>query len=67
MQTLKESERIIGSFDGFLHHKDELKHAYDRYRFTGDINKPSFETVYAKVKRYIKDILPKERHREIER
>ena len=67
LQTLENSKRSLGSFDAFLHHKEELRHAYDRYRFSGDIYKPLFETVYAQVKRYIREILPKERHRDIER
>ena len=66
-ESLLRSERSLGSFDGFLHHKPELKHAYEKYRFSGDINKPSFEAVYTEVKNYIKDILPKERHRDLER
>ena len=66
-ESLLRSERSLGSFDGFLHHKPELKHAYEKYRFSGDINKQSFESVYTEVKNYIKDILPKERHRDLER
>ena len=66
-ESLLRSERSLGSFDGFLHHKPELKHAYEKYRFSGDINTPSFEAVYTEVKNYIKDILPKERHRDLER
>ncbi len=66
-ESLLRSERSLGSFDGFLHHKAELKHAYEKYRFSGDINKPTFEEVYTGVKHYINDILPKERQRELER
>ena len=66
MQTLDNSERSLGSFDGFLHRQAELRHAYNKYRFTGDANKPSFDELYSKVKSYIKDVLPKERNRDIE-
>ena len=66
-ESLLRSERSLGSFDGFLHHRAELKHAYEKYRFSGEINKPSFEAVYTGVKKYIKDILPIERHRDLER
>lgn len=66
-QILKDNGRDLGRFQGFLHRKDELRHAYDKFRLTGDANKPPFDDVYAAVKFYIKDILPKERHRDLER
>lgn len=66
IQTLEDSGRILGSFDGFLNRQKELKHAYQKYRFTGDVNKPSFEEVYFKVKTYIKDMLPIEINKEID-
>ena len=56
-----------GAFHGFLHRKTELEHAYDKFRLSGDVNKPPFDDVYAAVKVYIRDILPKERHRDLER
>jgi len=57
-QILKENHRTLGLFDGFLCKKDELVHAYDKFRLSGDVNKPSFDDIYAAVKSYIKDILP---------
>ena len=59
-QILKDNGRELGTFHGFLHRKSELEHAYDKFRLTGDVNKPPFDEVYAAVKSYIKDILPKE-------
>ncbi len=67
MQTLTNGGRTLDSFLGFLHKKDELKHAYEKFRFTGDVNKPPFDEVYRTVKAYIKEILPKEKNRELER
>ncbi len=59
-KILKDNGRTLGEFDGFLHRKDELEHAYDKFRLTGDVNKPTFDDVYVAVKLYIKDILPKD-------
>jgi len=66
-QILKDNGRELGAFHGFLHRKSELEHAYDKFRLSGDVNKPPFDDVYAAVKSYIRDILPKERHRDLER
>ena len=66
-QILKDNGRELGAFHGFLHRKSELEHAYDKFRLTGDVNKPPFDDVYTAVKAYIGDILPKERHRDLER
>lgn len=66
-QILANSDRALDTFDGFLHRTNELKHAYDKFRFTGDVYKPQFDEVYRTVKGYIKDILPREKHRDLER
>ena len=58
-QILKDNGRILGTFEGFLLRKDELEHAYDKFRLTGDVNKPPFDDVYHAVMSYIKEILPK--------
>lgn len=60
IQTMEKSGRILGTFNGFLHKAEELKHSYEKFRFTGGIDKPAFETVYQAVKLYIKAILPEE-------
>lgn len=65
--ALQESERTLGDFDYFLHNSDMLKHSYEKFRFAGDVNKPSFEVVYLTVKKFIKTILPRERNRDYER
>ena len=64
---LRNSNRHIGNFDGFLHRPEDLKHAYEKFRFTGDIEKPPFEEVYRTVRTYIRSILPRERDMDLER
>lgn len=59
-QTLKNSGRIMDCFDGFLHRPEDLKHSYEKFRFTGGMNKPPFEEVYSTVKGFLKDVLPTE-------
>ncbi|NBK98285.1 MAG: hypothetical protein EOM50_09725 [Erysipelotrichia bacterium] len=60
IQTLKNSKKNLDTFHGFLHRIEDLQHSYEKFRFTGGVNKPSFEEVYRTVKLYIKDVLPKE-------
>ncbi|MCC8029986.1 MAG: nucleotidyl transferase AbiEii/AbiGii toxin family protein [Lachnospiraceae bacterium] len=60
LQILKNNDRILGSFNGFLHKQDDLRHAYEKFRFTGDVDKPLFDDVYRTVRSYIKEVLPKE-------
>ena len=58
-ENLKNSNRVLGNFIGFINNTEELQHSYDKFRFSGGVNKPPFEEVYQTVKTYIKDILPK--------
>ena len=58
MQALNDTGRSLGDFNGFLNRKDELQHSYEKFRFEGGVNKPSFDTVYQSVKQYIKAVLP---------
>lgn len=67
MQTLNKNGRELGDFNDFLHRVDELRHSYDKFRFTGDVKKPSFDEVYQTVKIYTRDVLPRERKQELER
>ena len=67
IQTLSTSRRNLGDFHGFLHRREDLKHSYDKFRLTGDVNKPPFDEVYLSVKRYIKSFLPQEKRRDCER
>lgn len=67
MQTLSNSNRELKNFEGFLRRTEELRHSYEKFRFAGDISKPSFEEVYRTVKLYIKTVLPKEKNEEQER
>ncbi len=67
IQTLKNSDKNLDTFNGFLHRTGDLQHSYEKFRFTGGVNKPPFEELYHAVKLYIKDVLPKEKHRALER
>lgn len=67
LQTLKNSGRSLGDFCGFLHRIEDLRHSYEKFRFEGDVYKPPFEEVYCTVKAYIKDVLPREKNRDMER
>ncbi len=67
MQLLDNSGRVLDNFNGFLHHSAELRHAYEKFRLSGGVEKPPFDEVYRTVKLYIRDALPKERHRDLER
>ena len=67
LQTLKNSGRSLGDFCGFLHRIENLRHSYEKFRFEGDVYKPPFEEVYRTVKAYIKDVLPREKNRDMER
>ena len=57
LETLKNSGRKLENFSGFLYRSDELRHSYEKFRFTGNGNKPPFDEVYRTVKSYIKEIL----------
>jgi hypothetical protein len=57
LQAVKDSGRNLGSFDGFLNRVEELRHAYNKFRFDGDISKPSFEEVYQTVQEYISEVI----------
>lgn len=67
MAALQTSGRVLEDFHGFLRRSGELEHAYEKFRFAGDISKPPFKTVYGSVKSYIKDVLPLEKHLDMER
>ena len=60
LQTLRNSGRSLGEFDGFINRTDDLRHSYNKFRFSGDVNKPSFEDIYEHVKTYIMELVPKE-------
>lgn len=60
-QALKNSDRELKDFDGFLYRTEDLQYFYEKFRFAGGVNKPPFEEVYQSVKAYIKPVLPKEK------
>lgn len=53
LETLKNSGRSLGNFDGFLNRTEDLEHSYTKFRFAGGINKPTFDEVYQAVKGFI--------------
>ena len=67
LQTLENSGRVLEGFNGFLHRTEELEHSYEKFRFTGGVNKPPFGEVYSVVKIFIRDVLPREKQRDLER
>lgn len=58
IQTLINSGRALDTFHAFLHRAEDLRHAYEKFRFTGAANKPPFDEVYRTVITYIGAILP---------
>ena len=58
LEILECNSRMLGSFDDFLYGQDDLRHSYEKFRFSGNVHKPSFDEIYASVKTFIKDILP---------
>ena len=64
LQTLKNNGRKLEGFGGFLHRNEDLRHSYEKFRFTGDVSKPPFDEVYKAAKAFIKDVLPKEKDRD---
>ena len=58
LQALKHSGKTLGSFNSFLNKPDDLRHAYSKFRFDGDVFKPAFEDVYQTVRKFIAEVLP---------
>lgn len=67
LQTLHHNDRTLDRFQGFLKRPEELRHAYDKFRLGGNVHKPPFDEVYRTVKTYIKEVLPREKKRDLER
>lgn len=67
LEALKNSGRSLDSFNGFLHRPDDLHHSYEKFRFSGNVDKPPFDEIYVSAKTYVKDILPEEEDRVPER
>lgn len=59
MAILNRNGRILGDFSGLLNRTDELKHSYEKFRFSGGVDKPEFEDIYQSVTDYIVDIINK--------
>ena len=56
-QVMKQTGRMHSSFDAFLNRKSDLEHAYDKFRFDGNVEKPPFDEVYGTVKKYVTDFI----------
>lgn len=67
VSALQASGRTLENFHAFLHRRTELEHAYEKFRFAGDIAKPHFNEIYKTVKSFIRDMLPCEKHMDMER
>ena len=46
IQIIQATRKTLGNFNAFNNKRSELEHAYDKFRFSGSINKPKFEDVY---------------------
>lgn len=57
-EILRENGKKPENFSGFLYRTDDLRHAYDKFRLEGDVEKPPFDEVYQSVSAFIKEILP---------
>lgn len=58
--ALQNCGRTLDTFHGFLHRQQELAHSYEKFRFTGTVEKLPFEELYGAVRAYIQDVLPEE-------
>ena len=53
---LKKKQRRLSDFNAFLNRKDEIEHAYSRFK--GMDNKPDFEELYQTVYEFIQVFIP---------
>lgn len=56
--AIKDSGRDLGDFNGFLYRVADLDHSYQKFRFSGGVNKPSFEQVYEGAKSFVSALIP---------
>ena len=57
LKALDRSGRKFGDFEGFLNRIDDLKHSYEKFRFSGGVNKPLFDEVCQTVRGYISELI----------
>ena len=57
LDVIAQNGRVLGNFEGFLSREDELRHSYEKFRFSGAVNKPAFGEVYSSVKEFLREIL----------
>lgn len=51
--AMEKTGRELAGFDGFLNRSEDLRHAYEKFRFGVDTEKPDFEQLYCAVKEYV--------------
>lgn len=56
LELIENSGRTLGDFKCFMDRADDLRHSYEKFRFSGGVDKPEFDLVYDKVKDYISGI-----------
>lgn len=59
-RTLNENGRKLGTFDGFFRRKSDVRHAYEKFRFEGGVEKPDFEEVYGRAASFLIGLYPEE-------
>ncbi|MDO5137992.1 MAG: nucleotidyl transferase AbiEii/AbiGii toxin family protein [Oscillospiraceae bacterium] len=56
-EVMRETGRLPSSFDSFLNRKVDLEHAFKKFRFGDNIQKPDFNDVYVTVAKYIAEFI----------
>jgi len=59
-EIIKISEKTVSDFNGFITRKEELRHAYEKFRIDAESDRPGFDEMYGAVKGYIREVLPKQ-------
>lgn len=57
IDAIEEMGRELGDFQGFLGRKEEIKYSFNKFRFSGDVEKPCFEEVYSAVSDFLQEFL----------
>ena len=54
-KALEKSERVLSTFDAFMHRQADLEHAYNKMR--GIIGKPDFADVYSFLSKFLEPFI----------
>lgn len=60
IKTLEDSDRKLGTFESFFRRKEDVRHAYEKFRFEGGVEKPDFEEVYGRASDFLFGLFPEE-------